>query len=520
MILLNRACCFILPRALTTLKSSRVFLAGTRRAISDDNNPNNKELNDQLINEWREGIKKREAEKRQMEQKQRDNFIEEKKRQLEELQQKQEQVQPQGNKYDKPEAERDRSELEGNDAKIEDTTKKEKENPSHKENVIEDKDTKADPKNVAGAYQLLIDKIKENENFQQLKEELHKFTDAQKKNANNYKQDLSERLKNNAEDLKKTFPIIVRIINELTGYTRIEKLKADITAKENLIQELKLKIKDAKQAYNSSVHLRSQSQKQINELLQRQNSWSLEDLEKFTNLYKNDHTLEKQEQENLKMLQELESQQEENQSSLMTVILTRYHEEQVWSDKIRRFSTWGTLLIMGVNLFLFIIVQLVFEPWKRRRLVNSFEAKVKDMLANDQILKQPVSLEEITATPSEVKPVSDLDANDTDKAINQIPEATLNNTKDSHAPDYKIEFSLPNSDQNSFWTYCKELFSMVGRNISKIIFIPNIHFFTNNFKGDAFIDGRDVLLSFDKIQLNVILILNLILGIGIGRLLL
>lgn len=39
---------------------------------------------------------------------------------------------------------------------------------------------------------------------------------------------------------------------------------------------------------------------------------------------------------------------------------------------------------MGFNVFLFLVVQLGLEPWKRRRLVGSFEDKVKSALESDK----------------------------------------------------------------------------------------------------------------------------------------
>jgi hypothetical protein len=62
----------------------------------------------------------------------------------------------------------------------------------------------------------------------------------------------------------------------------------------------------------------------------------------------------------------------------------RYHEEQIWSDKIRRASTWGTFALMGVNVVLFIVVQVGLEPWRRKRLVRGFEEKVKEVVLQGQ----------------------------------------------------------------------------------------------------------------------------------------
>lgn len=68
---------------------------------------------------------------------------------------------------------------------------------------------------------------------------------------------------------------------------------------------------------------------------------------------------------------------------LSASILARYHEEQIWSDKIRRMSTWGTWGLMGVNVLLFLVFQIAVEPWRRRRLVKGFEDKVMEALEKE-----------------------------------------------------------------------------------------------------------------------------------------
>jgi sensitive to high expression protein 9 len=71
---------------------------------------------------------------------------------------------------------------------------------------------------------------------------------------------------------------------------------------------------------------------------------------------------------------------------LMRAILARYHEEQVWSDKIRSASTYGSIMVLGVNVVVFILAIMVVEPWKRRRLAQTFEKKVEEMSAETKAL--------------------------------------------------------------------------------------------------------------------------------------
>ena len=121
----------------------------------------------------------------------------------------------------------------------------------------------------------------------------------------------------------------------------------------------------------------------MNELLQRKNAWSPEDLERFTALYRSDHANEQAEivaQENLAAA---EREAERASARLTSSILARYHEEQIWSDKIRRMSTWGTWGLMGVNILLFLVFQIGVEPWRRKRLVKGFEDKVMEALERE-----------------------------------------------------------------------------------------------------------------------------------------
>lgn len=118
----------------------------------------------------------------------------------------------------------------------------------------------------------------------------------------------------------------------------------------------------------------------MNELLQRKHNWTPNDLERFTALYRSDHTNEQAEVAAQEKLTALEKKSEEAAATLSASILARYHEEQIWSDKIRRMSTWGTWGLMGVNVLLFLVFQIGVEPWRRRRLVQGFEDKVMEAL--------------------------------------------------------------------------------------------------------------------------------------------
>lgn len=171
-----------------------------------------------------------------------------------------------------------------------------------------------------------------------------------------------------------------KTLNDVTGYSAIEKLKGNVQDLEVKLKEDKENVHNCKNLYIQAITERSSLQKEINELLTRKHNWSPEDLERFTTLYRNNHANERQEQEAQKNLDKAEQKVEATQIRLTQLILARYHEEQIWSDKIRRISTWGTGALMCANILMFAIATLIIEPWKRRRMVDAFEAKVVESL--------------------------------------------------------------------------------------------------------------------------------------------
>lgn len=187
----------------------------------------------------------------------------------------------------------------------------------------------------------------------------------------------SRKLEFYMDSLQETLFTATRALNDVTGYSSIQNLRNSINQMEDDLNSIKWKVKENKKLYNDAISQRIQSQNEVNDLLQRKGTWSSEDLERFTRLYKEDAINSKRVEECKQKLNAVEMEEDKLSNELYKSILTRYHEEQIWSDKIRRTSTWGTFILMGINICLFLIFQLLLEPWKRRRLTRSFEDKVK-----------------------------------------------------------------------------------------------------------------------------------------------
>jgi hypothetical protein len=136
------------------------------------------------------------------------------------------------------------------------------------------------------------------------------------------------------------------------------------------------------------VDVRSSTQREINELLQRKHTWTGEDVTRFTELYRLEHLHSQQEVTAKENYRQCEKHMDRQYLELTRAIMERYHEEQLWSDKIRSVSTYGTWALMVVNLILFVAVQTVFEPYKRKRLTDRFEDLLVQKMADEEVKLQ------------------------------------------------------------------------------------------------------------------------------------
>ncbi|WVQ95097.1 hypothetical protein IAU59_002191 [Kwoniella sp. CBS 9459] len=183
-----------------------------------------------------------------------------------------------------------------------------------------------------------------------------------------------------AKDTEKRLVELGLKVNQMTGYQEVERLKGLVFAKEDNLQTLREAARSAKEAYDQAVASRSSAQRDVNTLLERKHSWTDSDVMRFTSLVRADHASTHAVSSTSVALKEAELAVDKAFSELMQTILQRYHEEQVWSDKIRSVSTWANLIGLALNAVIFLGAVVFVEPWKRRRLVERLEERVAGMM--------------------------------------------------------------------------------------------------------------------------------------------
>lgn len=190
----------------------------------------------------------------------------------------------------------------------------------------------------------------------------------------------SQKFSHFMDDLQSRVLVASQTLSDLTGYSAIEAIKATNASLEADLARAQADLKRARQHYKAVNARRASTQREVTTLLARKDTWGPPDLERFTTMYRQDHELEAAVSEASSSLTEAEADEARLSQALNSGILRRYHEEQIWSDRIRRQSTWGTWGLMGVNILLFLVLQFVAEPWKRNRLMKGIAAEEKAAL--------------------------------------------------------------------------------------------------------------------------------------------
>lgn len=188
---------------------------------------------------------------------------------------------------------------------------------------------------------------------------------------------------------------------------------------------------EAKVAYTTTHTQQASSQKEVVGLLERKQSWSAGDLERYMSLIRSEHINEQAVQKSRDELTEAERALEDARAELEKKERKQYHEEQIWSDTIRRNSTWVTFGLMGLNFVILLGNLAVIEPWRRRRLVREVRRALEE---NSSTVIATAMLEDGTVVETTEPNVISTDtlkseARDEPSSTNLMPSPTLDSAE-------------------------------------------------------------------------------------------
>ncbi|KAJ1987251.1 sensitivity to high expression protein she9 [Dimargaris cristalligena] len=183
-----------------------------------------------------------------------------------------------------------------------------------------------------------------------------------------------EQLKQNP---KLWISLAAKSLNQITGYQHIELLKRSVFSKETEFVAARQALEVAKRDHETAIQERATGQREINSLLQRKHLWADTDVNRFTELYRSEHANEQAEIRAKRTYESQEKAVDQKYAELVDAIRIRYHDEQLWSDKIRAAATYGTWAVLALNMFIFVFVHILIEPRKRKKILDHVDQAVQ-----------------------------------------------------------------------------------------------------------------------------------------------
>ncbi|KAF2149007.1 hypothetical protein K461DRAFT_232293 [Myriangium duriaei CBS 260.36] len=261
--------------------------------------------------------------------------------------------------------------------------------------------------------------------------------------------DLSKRMQIFMDDLLAKAAIAGQRVNTYTGtdYSGIETLRRQIVEQEQQLKGRLASVNAARDAHTAAHAEQVASQKEVVSLLERKTSWSPSDLDRYTSLIRSEHLHEQSVVSAKQALAAAEKELEEARAELERKERKQYHEEQIWSDTIRRNSTWVTFGLMGFNILLLIANIGIFEPWRRRRMVREVKAALDEKTMTSGTLfvekaadETPTLAPALKTVPIEV--VETAPTKEVEKQIDEVTEPT-NQTIETLVAEPEVEPRKP-----------------------------------------------------------------------------
>ena len=240
-------------------------------------------------------------------------------------------------------------------------------------------------------------------------------------------------------------------VNEQNKSSLIKKVRTVLseTSGESEISALKEKVNMASQKFDSATQavtrirteahqLQSKFESLQNEhmnLMMRRDSWTEYDIKRFATVTSEEIKIKRDLDAARSKLQKCEEEQELRQVEFMDAVRTRYHEEQIWQDKWRVVSTYGTWLLIGMNSILFLGGQYLNRVREDQR-VQKLSAIVVDSL---QIYDKHRIIKEQTDAVSENIVNNDKSLSGRGDSKSEGSQITSSEEDSSHNPGQDME---------------------------------------------------------------------------------
>ena len=148
----------------------------------------------------------------------------------------------------------------------------------------------------------------------------------------------------------------LRLWDEESGTHEILQLKQKVNSSSLAFDEKQRQVAAARSSLDSALQAFEESQTQHNQLLQSRDKWGASQAMEFAKLLEKEVQIRNELERAKKELATLENEQTLILNSYMNDLRRRYQEEQLWQERWRIFSTYGTWGLIVLNSIVFLLV--------------------------------------------------------------------------------------------------------------------------------------------------------------------
>ncbi|KAL3777441.1 hypothetical protein ACHAW5_004954 [Stephanodiscus triporus] len=155
-------------------------------------------------------------------------------------------------------------------------------------------------------------------------------------------------------------PWLTRYLNlweQQSGTREIQHLKHNVNLSSSEFDAKQHQVSQARVAVDRALRAFERSQLQHTRLLQSRDRWTSAEASEFARILEEEVRVRSELESAKKDLSKLENEQLEAMHKYMSDLRRRYHEEQLWQDKWRVYSTFGTWGLIVLNTVVFLISQ-------------------------------------------------------------------------------------------------------------------------------------------------------------------
>lgn len=169
----------------------------------------------------------------------------------------------------------------------------------------------------------------------------------------------------------------VESINKITGDHKLNDLKQAVSSTEVAFNQSKNDLVELRRAYEDVVKQRSQTQAEINLLLQRKTEWNEKDVKRCTEYYTIEHSLKQAEKDAKSKCIEQELIVDSQHNEFLRNLRRVYSEENAMANKSRVINSYVTWGLIALNSSIFLVSMFFIEPHKRRKFEERFQKVVE-----------------------------------------------------------------------------------------------------------------------------------------------